>query len=82
METVQQRDRNENNNSLLSRSDLDLFGGAELERPQGAPKIGDRVLEVIKGLSDTGLQLAGISMRGAVVGDLVDGHVGDRKSVV
>ena len=59
----------------LSQGDKNyLLGGRDLERAERRLKIGNLRLEVVKGLSNAGLQLRRVGERGGVVGDLVAGH--------
>lgn len=59
----------------LSQGDKNyLLGGRDLERAERRLKIGNLRLEVVKSLSNAGLQLRRVGERGGVVGDLVAGH--------
>ena len=55
-----------------------LAGGDELQRPQGAAHVRDVGLELVDGIGNAGLDLAGVGARRRVGGDLVEsgGHVG------
>lgn len=50
-----------------------LAGGDELQRPQGAAHVRDVGLELVDGIGDAGLNLAGVGARRRVGGDLVKG---------
>lgn len=50
-----------------------LTGRDELQRAQSGLQVGSVALQVEQGLSNVALQLAGLGVRGAVGGDLVDG---------
>lgn len=59
VESLQLRDRDEDNNRLLSATDINLTGSRDLEGTEFSLELGNVVFEVNERLSDAGLRLVG-----------------------
>ena len=77
MESLQLRDRDEDDDGLLAATDIDLASGGDLERAKLSLELGDIVFEVNQGLCNGNFCLIGGSGGGVRrAEDLVlDGHV-------
>jgi hypothetical protein len=82
-ERLQLGNRNENNDSLLSTSNINFPGSRDLERAKLGLKLWDVVLEVNQSLCNVGFSLVGglIGSVGGAENFVVHGHFWERLQV-
>jgi len=68
---------NQDNDSLLASSDLDLSCAVELQRPKRSFQVSDLCLKIEQRLGDAVLQFTGISLGRGIVGNLDCSHSGE-----
>jgi len=74
VESLQKWHWNEDDDSLLAGSDLNLLSAGELQWSQGSLEVRGLGLEIKESLGDAELELRWVRMRGRVVCDLDGGH--------